>query len=444
MAKETRRPRLSAIALILAVTLGAGSRPGRAQDPATPEVRPPVPSPTASGASTLVIIADAEPETKASTVQERVRLAALAVLRQKGVLKDNEPFPKERVKVDPLTRETFETLARFIVEGSMPGSGEDPGGLALRPYSDDLWILNLGGPYTLDELTVKYEPVAGFPGDGAGPGNTRTFKAGDPGVSRKSIGVYTIAGIIKDKSRRPVSYTVRRNDGTKSQTLPEVTWPKENTYWEITLRDFQGDQAMLFDTLADEETFANPLIKKQVSERKLALGSMLKVQTETGVGFTGNTVTFRFFTPPKKSPSRVWIKFPVSPDEVKDQLAKYKAYDEFELPEQIEMPVLANVEVELTPRRSRSEEPRWYEILPSADGQVFERKFEIGQIGLWKEQARENKPVMLLIVWQKDNEKGGTKQAYEFVDPITKESYKVKAEEVIGWPIGVKNLDAGR
>ena len=240
----------------------------------------------------------------------------------------------------------------------------------------DAWTLKLGGPYVLDELIVDYAS-----GRGETAPRPHSFKPSDPGVSRTSLGVYRIEGITKENGPSPIGYTIKRSDGLKPLEPLRLLWPKENSYWQVTI-DKMGDyQAELFEKLADEKLFANPLVKKQVSERKLALGSMLKVKVETDVTFVGNTVTFRFFKPPKTSPTRVWMKFPVWPDEVKDQLARYKSSNEFKLPEKIESesPSLAGgSEAKLSPRsHGSSSDARWYEILEGPDGQVFERRFDI-------------------------------------------------------------------
>ena len=205
-------------------------------------------------------------------------------------------------------------------------------------------------------------------------------------------------------------------------------------------------QAELFNELTNAKEFGNAFANKQVSERKLALGSMLKVKVMNFVTIVGNTVTFRFFKPPNTTPKRVWMKFPVRSDEVKEQLARYKGLNEFKLPTQIESenPVkVGSSEVKLEPRSSETNaEPRSYEILPSPDGVRFERQFEIDPKQWIK--SLDGPPVQLLIVWEMVGERSGVKQAYEITDPVTGDSYRIKPEEVAGWAVGVKSAARSR
>src|SRR5271166_6997414 len=104
MAATTRWSRLSFGALIaLSATVTWAQRPSGDESPATknePEKTAekssprlsteisPLPLPSATGSSTLVLIVDAEPEVDQNAVQERVRRAAEFTLKQKGQLRE--------------------------------------------------------------------------------------------------------------------------------------------------------------------------------------------------------------------------------------------------------------------------------------------------------------------------------------------------------------------
>jgi hypothetical protein len=378
-----------------------------------------------------VIVADGEPKAQAKTIRTQIQDGATRVLREKNTIGPSEEFPADRIRAQKIDRETYEILKRFITEGAMPGTTSEEK-LAMTPDMNNAWRLTLGGPYALKSLEVVYE-------DGRTKKQTsETFAPGEPGgrVRMVTLGRYLISGVKKTDASaevRPVKFIVRMSDGEKTLPPQSVEVPQEHSYWQVVVQDFPGDQRRLFEVLADPQKMANPLVSKRLSERKLVLGSMVLIDRFGEVTIFNDEVIFDFVKPAGSSPSRVWMKFPLEPEEVQGELAKYSQLDFYELPAQIikEAPSPAGTQVNLTPGPNAA---RWYEVPLSKDGVGFERRFTLAQIDAWK--ARKNRGVHHLIVWQLDS--GGKPQAFLLVDPMTKEKSPVKAEEVANWPVKIR------
>lgn len=427
MVEASDRPRLflksAALALILATATAAVAQE-------TPIAIEPASNPPASTGNTLVIVADAEPESKAKTIETRVRRGASIVLQEAKLIPPGEQFPANQVRAEQLDPDTYEVLRRFITEGTLPRNGGDDR-LSMLPDQKGAWRLNLGGPFALKDMDVVYEDpkTKERKTETIAPGPDGRVKIITPG--RYLVHVFNQA----DPERRPIQFVVRSFDGEKDRPELKIDVPRENTYWQVVVQDFAGDQKRLFEVLADPEIFANPLVSKKLSERKLVLGSMVLIDRYGDVNIAGNTVTFTFYKPPGSKPTRVWMKFPIEPEEVEKELAAYRKLDEFELPARIreENPSLAD---EPAPLRPRPEPARWHEIPLSKDGVSFERSFELDQLDAWK--ARKNKGVHQLIVWQLDDGQGGNAQAYILADPVGRTKAAVKAEEVTSWPVKIQ------
>ena len=100
------------------------------------------------------------------------------------------------------------------------------------------------------------------------------------------------------------------------------------TYWKITVRDFSGDQKQLFDVLSTHPQIATPIVSKALSERKLALGSLVLMDIFSEVAIIDNKVKFTFFKPPGTKPTRVWMKFPLEEDQVRADLERCREFGE--------------------------------------------------------------------------------------------------------------------
>ncbi len=284
---------------------------------------------------------------------------------------------------------------------------------------------------------------------------TETLDPKDPKTAaRIESGGYVGALQIKnvgqsDSDERPVEFVVESEDG-QGKARPPLTrkGTQGKTYWKITVRDFTGDQKQLFDVLSTHPKIATPIVSKALSERKLALGSLVLLDIWGDVAIIGNTVHFTFYRPPGTAPTRVWMKFPIEKDQVSAELDRYQQFGEFGLPKEImkESPTLANEMTKLAPPTTTGS-ARWYEIPASKDAVSFRREFELDQIGAW--QARGDKPISYLVVWQLDDgfdpntRTFKDAQAYLIVaDPVTKLKVAVKSEEAAGWPTKIKDAKA--
>ena len=87
--------------------------------------------------------------------------------------------------------------------------------------------------------------------------------------------------------------------------------------------------------LADDTRFANPLVSRESFGAQVSYwpACMLNKQApESKYSITNNIVKFNFYPPYGKHPTRLWMKFPIEPEDVSAELAKYRQFDEFELP----------------------------------------------------------------------------------------------------------------
>ncbi|MFO0957181.1 MAG: hypothetical protein U0800_06900 [Isosphaeraceae bacterium] len=427
MAEAIGRPRLFLIAAALAIATAA---------PAQEAAVVPTQAEPVRATETLVIVADAEPDSKAKTIETRVQLGATKVLQEAGLIGAREEFPAGRVRAEQLNAEAYEILKRFITDGTLP-RGDEADRTSMVADQKGAWRLNLGGPFALKNLDIVYESART---------KARRVETVAPGGADGRIkiitpGRYLIHGVTQaDPDQRPVQFVVRSFDGEKDRPELKIDVPPENTYWQIVVQDFPGNQKRLFEILADPDMFANPLVSKKLSERKLVLGSMVLIDRYGAFTITNNVVTFSFFKPAGSNPSRVWMKFPIEPEDVDAELKKYKDLDEFDLPARIrgEDPSLAGESGSLRPKPSP---PRWYEIPLSGDGVTFVRSFELDQIDAW--QARRNKGIHQLIVWELDGGPGGKAQAFILGNPATKEKARIKAEDVEGWPVRIQDARPG-
>jgi hypothetical protein len=390
---------------------------------------------------TLVIVVDGEPDFKEVDVQEQIGLGVTFVLRDSGKLRPDEPFPAERIKAEQLDRATFEVLKRFITEGSIPREGAAE--RAIEPDLKDDWRVHLGGPYALRKLVVTYLDLK------TQEKTTKEYAPGDGSGSVKltTVGRYRVTGLNKDQNVRPVKFEVFSTDGDKDLAPWSVEVPRDNTYWQVTIRDFPGDEGQLFDTLATHPRIANKTMKKQISERKFVLGSMLIKPVLEELGILNNVVKVTFYKPPQTDPSRAWMKFPLDPEEVQAELEKYRKMSRQELPRAIvkEQPVLAGEASKLSPHPAPA---RWYEIPATKEG-GFHKEFELDQIDAWK--GRGDRAVHYLIVWQLDdgwNARTGEfkdAQAYSIVsDGPDKAAAAVNAKEAVNWPLQIKRAGPAR
>jgi hypothetical protein len=236
----------------------------------------------------------------------------------------------------------------------------------------------------------------------------------------------------------PVKFTVDYVSDGKDERR-EIEAPADHTYWQIEIKDFSGDQKALFDALASEK-FGNPLVSTRLSERKMVLGSMVRADLYRDYVIINNIVRFNFVKPPGSNPTRVWMKFPLEPEDVENELEQYRNnYDYFTLPEQIlkESPLLAGGEDSKPAKVAPKPAPaRWYEVPLSKDRLRFEREFELDQLDAWK--ARADKGVHQLIVWILD-QPGLKTQAIETSDPGSERKSPINAEEVKKWAVKIKD-----
>ena len=191
--------------------------------------------------------------------------------------------------------------------------------------------------------------------------------------------------------------------------------------------------------LADPSKFANQLVSKKLSERKMVLGSMLLNFPLSDVTIVNNVVTFTFYRPPGTHPTRVWMKFPLEPEDVAAEQEKYRAFDEFELPAQIpkENPSQAGETVRLAPKPTPA---RWYEVpLPrtvsASSDSSSSTSLKTGRPGRTRASINSSSGSSTTA--------RGERQAYQLEDPVTKVKSTVKAQEVANWPVKIREAGPG-
>jgi len=414
-----------------AVSAGRNERPVAAlsDEPATPP-----------RGETLVIVADGESGEAADTVQERIRRGVTDVLRENGTLKENEDFHRDRVRVEKIGRSTYDVLRQFIVGGNISLTPTVTG-VSMIPDRGDSWSLDLGGPFALTKLEIFY-PNEEKP-------EVLTPEKDPDRFAAVTLGRYLIRKVTRvlggggsaaegKELRPPTRFAIEYTDGQKSERKT-IDVAQENSYWQVEVQGFTGDQKRLFDILGDPAKNTNPLARPRISERKLVLASMVLADRYGETTIMGNTVQFVFTRPAGSSPDRVWMKFPLDPEEVETELKKYREYNEFNLPGKItkESPSRISDSVKLAPPPTPAQ---WYEVSVAKDGVSFERKFLLDRIDAWK--ARQNKGIHYLLVWQTDKGLGGKPQAFMLVDQNNRTKWPVKAEEAKDWPVKIKEADA--
>ncbi len=387
---------------------------------------------------TLVIVADAEANAKPQQLREQISFGVTQVLRGEHRLGADEKFPEKNVIPTALSRERYDLLRRFISDGLLPDEQEDDEAMLERDRN--AWRLNLGGPYTLEKVTVEYANTK----DAKAAPAPETFVSGDADGRIKPIAVGRYLLDVSPRGNKapeiqPVRFLIDSYDGENQRPEQRLEVPKENTYWQVVIQGFPGDvdQKKLWKTLATDPRIANKITNMEMSERKLMLGSMLLKPNVGTTDLVDNKLIFRFYPPTETTPSRVWMKFPLDADEVEAELAKYREQTTFGLPRQIvkEGPARASDEVKLLPRPSPA---RWYEILPTPEGNAFRREIELGKIAEW--QANADRSPHYLIVWQLDD--GWNDRTNEFKDanayeidygPAANLKSTVRAEELTNW-----------
>jgi hypothetical protein len=246
---------------------------------------------------------------------------------------------------------------------------------------------------------------------------TETFKVEgkttkDARLRFYSPGVYLLR---TDENWVPKQYKLNMEEGGAAMQGWK-DWPAAKRYFLIKISEFRGSTKALFETLRQPEKVGTALQSVQlVRPTTFVLADFTVTPPTVTDGWDGNHFVVRFNKPQNSFPSKVWMLFPLTTDELRtarDRVAKGKC-----TPEKLAAAIKegkarpgglsydacgADQEAALTPGMA----PTWFEVPKKAkDGaetaEIFERSLRVDDVATWKKDARATQ-VFRLVAFQFD------------------------------------------
>jgi hypothetical protein len=182
-------------------------------------------------------------------------------------------------------------------------------------------------------------------------------------------------------------------------------WPAVGRAYLVTLSDVVGDESLLFASLKDPAKVANPIREIQdATKASLMVASFVEVLGNR-LRIQDGRITFSFPKPQGVNPKRLWLLFPLTPEQLLKEKTALEAVlaepDGFkQLPETIRRNARTQQLVE------PGEGAVWIELPLTADG--FSGVFEI-DLAAWKNQLAGTPSTVgdnTLLVYEFENAQG--------------------------------------
>jgi hypothetical protein len=339
-----------------------------------------------------------------------------------GLEKANCRFEKP-VEIQAIAPTVFEELARLIGHGGMVGPPAVGEGLELRqlPTRGSTWEFRLPkASQMLRELTIEYRKA------GARKYTARAAEEADR-LTLIVPGSYAVQLLANDDPVRYVAQVVEV--GEKPQEVKK-DWPQSDRFFALTIRKFQGDQKVLFETLQDKRQLGNPL--KNIEPVRNITFAFANLNSKAGkIGgplMEGNVYLPQVPGIEEREPKRVWMYFPLTRDEAMKARDRYREFGTKSLPEHLRKEG-KTVAYDDSATIDAGSEPRWFELLDRADGRGFTRQVPMKDFRQLAAKYRQG--VWRLVVWEFDK---GDPQAIAVQHPGDGRRVYVLEEEIKGLP----------
>ena len=389
------------------------------------------PAPAQQGdAKTVYLVLRAEP----SATEDSIRKTLQKALKLSAATAD-----------DPLTVKAvsagfFEEFQALVDKAGGTGVVDTrTGPVRLIPSRDVMYEIKLKPTQLLTELRVTYAKAGVKKYDGKGGGTALMLTA---------PGRYAFTPEAGDT---PTKFDVDVAElGKKPETISD-TWPQEDKFYVVSLRNFKGDQASLFDTLKNPKHWPNPFAVEKLQNDMVFAFASLKSEVARRKGkfrIAQNELIVTLDTLIGRDPKRVWVHLALrkdpdpSKDEVAAKLAEFRKFAPEQLVAEIRKgAVKVGDAAEITP----DSPARWFEVPPSPSSQrpngtfdEYERKIALADI---PKLAEKYPNAWLLVVWEFDD--GTTQSAIQTADENGTTTH-VLAEELGEWSKKLKNAGAGK
>ena len=174
----------------------------------------------------------------------------------------------------------------------------------------------------------------------------------------------------------PLKYQAKIID-LDSELDDSATWPDPKQFYMVSIRDFVGDKALLFEKLKDKKVIPNPIRELQQQEGFTfifaSLGSERIDAIEIG---DDNTWEMKIGKNPQIDPKRIWVLFPLTEKEATEKAKEFNTKDRDDIPKDIraEGTIAAgqSAVIDLT------QNTQWIELPDQGLGLPFSRKISLG------------------------------------------------------------------
>ena len=403
-------PAAGAVALTLAVAALL-----HAQPPVPPPVRTPSGTTPAAAApqKTLYLVLRTGP----AETEKQIIAKLEDGLRHVGAKTDGRPTIKP---VSPSFVEELESLANR----AMPTTAGQ-GVVKLLPSRDTVYEIKIPETQVLRAFHVTYQKAG-----------RKDYVPSAPGS--KSPLVLTVPGRYAFKPEPndvPLSYEGEVSELGKEDSTFKSNWPKEDKFFVVTMKNFQGDKQELFNAIQDKTIVANPFV---LSDEKTDL-IFAFASLNSSVGKAGrvaindkNELIVSVETLPNEVPRRVWAYFPLDEAAAATALTKHQAFDPTDLPIEIRKNA---VPADQPAAISAQSGPKWHEIpvKPGAEPVEFERLVKLNDLG---PLATKYPKMYMLVVWEFDR---GNPRAILFEEEKTGNRASVLKREMADWARGLQD-----
>jgi hypothetical protein len=347
----------------------------------------------------IYMVIQAEPTTTMKEVKTKFDLA----------LQATQGCNVREVLVEPIDPQTF-TILRAILRRGLGAVKEEQAareGHFLQPVVgvDSAWSIELGSPFDfIETVTVTLDQRDGE----AGAERKITATGSNPaGYSLKlhSPGRYVLS-LPKEDS--PIAVDIIRDDGTAEPEKRTVGqgWPSVGRAYLVTLSDVIGDESRLFTALQDPDKVSNPIREIQdATKASLMVASFVEVLGNR-LRIQDGRITFSFPKPQGVNPKRLWLLFPLTPEELAKEKAALEAVIAEDGSEKLPEILRSNAAADrLAPGRGAG----WVELPLAADG--FKRVVDL-DLAAWQAALAATPGTVgdnALLVYEFENDRG-TKQ----------------------------------
>jgi hypothetical protein len=346
-------------------------------------------------------------------------------IEKSGARISGEPTIKA---VSPAFLEEFESLVDRATTGPVVAA-KDGASIRLLPSRDTVFEVKLATTQILKNFKVTYEKAG-----------EKEYSPAAPGP--KNPLVLTVPGryaFTPEPNDTPTSYVCDIAELGKSDSQIKGDWPKTDKCFVVTMKNFQGDRKLLFDTIQNPKLVANPLKNVRLgNDLVFAFASLNSDAAKRQRGRIGadSQLTITIETLPERNPKRVWVYFPLNEKQMADALSKFRKFEGADLPTEIRK-TEAGIDVKVGP----ADTPKWFELPARStpvgvDPSEFIRKVKLDNLpGLAKAYPR----AWMLVVWEFDN--GGPRSAIKVEDAKGNPVF-VLEQELEEWQRELQNIPA--